>query len=330
MGLFEQFPYTNFHELNLDWIITTVRDLEGRIDGLQETILKLANAYTDSEVAKVRADFTALEAEFAAFELDVNKQFAEYTAKQDGKFKDFHDLINAQIVIMRGEIKAARDEFDGFLRQAYEYTDVQITAAATQIPECVDRAIPSAQVYNLIEGKTQGLQSMLDYLCGLHSDQTATVQEVIDAAKTCEEIYELGKTCAEWAQDGKGILGIASKGIRWLWANQDVPSEASMSQALIELDAAPVNDYPLIMVVWSLGGASADTFIATTLIGTNTGGVQYAFWQPAEGAVAVATRTLHLTQDRTSFWVSDCTINGNNTPTTLIPVMLFELGGITL
>lgn len=27
MGLFEQFPYTNFHELNLDWFVTTFKDL---------------------------------------------------------------------------------------------------------------------------------------------------------------------------------------------------------------------------------------------------------------------------------------------------------------
>ena len=32
MGLFDQFPYTNFHELNLDWILKALRELEHTID----------------------------------------------------------------------------------------------------------------------------------------------------------------------------------------------------------------------------------------------------------------------------------------------------------
>jgi hypothetical protein len=31
MGLFEQFPYSNFHGLNLDWILKTIKDLETQI-----------------------------------------------------------------------------------------------------------------------------------------------------------------------------------------------------------------------------------------------------------------------------------------------------------
>lgn len=30
MGIFEQFPYTNFHNLNLDWILKTMQDLYTR------------------------------------------------------------------------------------------------------------------------------------------------------------------------------------------------------------------------------------------------------------------------------------------------------------
>ena len=30
MGLFNQFPFTNFHELNLDWLINTVKTEEAK------------------------------------------------------------------------------------------------------------------------------------------------------------------------------------------------------------------------------------------------------------------------------------------------------------
>lgn len=38
MGLFENFPYTNFHELNLDWIIKTVKELGVKLKGFEDDI----------------------------------------------------------------------------------------------------------------------------------------------------------------------------------------------------------------------------------------------------------------------------------------------------
>ena len=37
MGLFEHFPYTNFHELNLDWIVNQIKSLSRRVRKLEET-----------------------------------------------------------------------------------------------------------------------------------------------------------------------------------------------------------------------------------------------------------------------------------------------------
>lgn len=34
MGLFEQFPYTNFHELNLDWLLRAMKELSARMDAI--------------------------------------------------------------------------------------------------------------------------------------------------------------------------------------------------------------------------------------------------------------------------------------------------------
>lgn len=36
MGTFEQFPYTNYHDLNLDWIIEALKELDERVKALEE------------------------------------------------------------------------------------------------------------------------------------------------------------------------------------------------------------------------------------------------------------------------------------------------------
>lgn len=43
MGLFEHFPYTNFHELNLDWILEKMKELEVTNESLENKILDILN-----------------------------------------------------------------------------------------------------------------------------------------------------------------------------------------------------------------------------------------------------------------------------------------------
>jgi hypothetical protein len=42
-GVFEQFPYTNFHDLNLDWILQTVKEALNEIGASGEVITNLTN-----------------------------------------------------------------------------------------------------------------------------------------------------------------------------------------------------------------------------------------------------------------------------------------------
>ena len=45
MGLFEQFPYTNFHELNLDWFMSTFKDLLTKWDEMEVEFADLKTAW---------------------------------------------------------------------------------------------------------------------------------------------------------------------------------------------------------------------------------------------------------------------------------------------
>lgn len=37
MGIWEQFPFTNFHEQNLDWAYKSIKELDGRVDNLEKS-----------------------------------------------------------------------------------------------------------------------------------------------------------------------------------------------------------------------------------------------------------------------------------------------------
>ena len=63
MGLYEQFPYTNLHELNLDWIINEIK--------------KLGEAISQTDFAIKYAD---------PFQWDINTAYDKYTLVQSGYF----------------------------------------------------------------------------------------------------------------------------------------------------------------------------------------------------------------------------------------------------
>ena len=206
MGLFEQFPYSNFHELNLDWILQKIKELDEKVNSIEDRILKQANAYTDQQIAILRREFNELENEFVVFKSDINAQFAAYTAKQDKAFADYQKLVNANIDLLEQEIRDARAELKTMLRQANAYTDASIAMLLLQLPDIITRNIKNAKVYNLLTGKYVTIQAMFDFLCMFHAPDALTCGEMRDRNNTCTQIVTYNKTCQEFITDAKNFV----------------------------------------------------------------------------------------------------------------------------
>lgn len=206
MGLFEHFPYTNFHELNLDWIIQTVKDLDEKVNSIEDRIYNKAKAYTDEQVGQLRNEFSELENEFVAFKAEVNQMFKQYTAKQDKAFADFQKLVNAQIDLLEQEIRDARAELQTLLKQANAYTDASIQMVLLQLPDIITKNIKNAKVYNLLTGKYVTIQAMFDFLCMFHAPNALTCGEMYARNNTCTQISTYNKTCQEFITDASNFV----------------------------------------------------------------------------------------------------------------------------
>ena len=206
MGLFENFPYTNFHELNLDWIIKTMKALDEKVDSIEDRIYNKSKAYTDEQIAILRNEFNSLEDEFVAFKADVNRMFTAYTAKQDNEFADYKALVNAQIALLEQEIRDAKAELQTLLAQANAYTDASMQMLLLQIPQIIGDQIKTALVYNLLTGKYVTIQAMFDYLCMFHAPDALTCEEMLAKNNTCAQILAYNKTCQEFTTSAKNFV----------------------------------------------------------------------------------------------------------------------------
>ena len=206
MGLFENFPYTNFHELNLDWVIKTMKALDEKVDSIEDRIYNKSKAYTDEQIAILRNEFNSLEDEFIAFKADVNKMFADYTATQDKAFTDYKALVDAQIDLLEQEIRDAKAELKTLLAQANSYTDASMQMLLLQIPPIIGEQIRTALVYNILTGKYVTIQAMFDYLCMFHAPDSLTCGDMFAKNNTCEQIRLYNKTCMEFTTSAKNFV----------------------------------------------------------------------------------------------------------------------------
>lgn len=62
-GLFENFPYTNFHEINLGWVINTVKQLADQYGGVGEMLDEISSAVAGNTaaIASLNTRFQRLE-----------------------------------------------------------------------------------------------------------------------------------------------------------------------------------------------------------------------------------------------------------------------------
>ena len=62
MGIFEHFPYTNFHELNLDWLLNAVKKLDKKVEALtvaaDPIVIKITAGTTEAGTPKEVTDVT--------------------------------------------------------------------------------------------------------------------------------------------------------------------------------------------------------------------------------------------------------------------------------
>ena len=146
MGMFEQFPYTNFHELNLDALARVVGGLKVDIDGL----LDEAKAYTDEIKEQVDAE------------------------------------LAAQIVIVNDMIQSARDEFDtqiamiqgildDYLAAAEHYTDDKVNNLRTYVDNELTNI--GVNIIDPVTGIYGPVQNAIYSLYGLHTGDTLTATE---------------------------------------------------------------------------------------------------------------------------------------------------------
>ena len=166
MGLFDHFPYTNFHELNLTWILETMKALQAEVDELmawmgthkeeyQEALARLEHVENeiDSFEQQVEAQFEALSAqlqqEFADQKAEMERILSETTQQLEQELADTKAQINAEMQLLEEEVNAAIASFENRFLQL----KAEIIAEVENLKIEVRREVQN--FYNVMEANNE-------------------------------------------------------------------------------------------------------------------------------------------------------------------------------
>lgn len=189
---FEQFPYTNFHDLNLDWVLKEVKRVSEAVDKWSTEVLDAAKAYTDVKIAA--------EAERA------NQANLELKQTVETAIRDFQNVVNGALAGFQVQLQQQDEEIEANLVAARGYTNAQIAQNNEFLMEEISKGLIDLKVLNLFTGKYVTVQEMFDYLSAFHLTGAISVAQIGNAQRTVNTVVGYNATCTDIVINGYHVF----------------------------------------------------------------------------------------------------------------------------
>lgn len=178
-----RYPYTDFHELNLDWVLGELKLIEERLVGIKEEIeaetIEAAENYIDSKLGGLIAEFNALKLEFNTLQNNFNSLNADFLALSNNVNSLFTQLDN---------------KIDASVVAVNQRTDLRLQDMYNQIFEDLSASLAQIKVINYFTGEQVSIQDMFNYLAKLHLNDSIDYDTMASRAKTYTQFANMNMT----------------------------------------------------------------------------------------------------------------------------------------
>ena len=194
-----KYPYLDFHELNLDWVIAKITEFDKKLDDYEDTVLAKAKEYTDSAIQE---SYSSLVTEFNEFKNEVTTLISDL----DSRYDEFVDTVNNRMTITDANVAAISRKVDLVLDEANAYTNQAIINNNDYIIDQTTKALETVTVLNYFTGARVSIQAMFDYLAHFHLQNAISVDTLVARAKTVNELVAYNMTMTQLATNGATII----------------------------------------------------------------------------------------------------------------------------
>ena len=201
-----KYPYENFHELNLDWVLSKINEFQQNLDDLEERVTQAAIAaakeYVDIEVADIRLDLANLHNEVD----ELNRNFTETVEQLQLQYNTFVTAVDNSINRLVHRIEDFEDEINATVIGLTALMDQKIAVNNEYILDQVAQGLINLKVLNYFTGELVTVQNMFDTLAMLHLDNPITYTELANSNITYAQLAALNMTYSELAIKGNSFI----------------------------------------------------------------------------------------------------------------------------
>lgn len=194
MAEWNNYPYTSLHELNLDWLLTKMKELDEKVDDLVQTAIdeatENAKEYVDQEMQGVLAEFEALQTSFNNLSGDFTELSSEFTTLST-------NVLN--------NIQLLSDKIDADIIAVNNRTDQMIIDAINALYDNLSTELANIKVINYFTGNQMSIQDMFNYLAMLHLTDSIDYDTMAQRAKTYTYLAGLNLSYTNLAEHGNSL-----------------------------------------------------------------------------------------------------------------------------
>lgn len=202
MGFINQFPYSDFHELNLDWVIKQVKNNVEAIKVLQD-LMEQIEVLTEEQInAMIKNAIDSNNEILYSAMVDLKNQITnEYVSYCNTKISELKTTLENQI----NQLKIYVDNQDiYYFDLAKVYSDNMLVQAKDYTDQSV---LDYTMMINPITGVYEDVRNVVDDIVTyFHTDGTLTAAEydALELTATVYDAYQL--TAYDYDFNGKNLL----------------------------------------------------------------------------------------------------------------------------
>ena len=165
-----KYPYTDFHELNLDYVLKQLRVFQDALDNIEDRVYNHVMETVQPQLDEIKGEVTSLTNSFELFKTEVRNEIT-----------DFENEVNAQIADLDRRFLQLINTVNALIAQAKLYSDIQNENLYNRIVDDINNGvigIGDVKVINYITGETMTIQQMFNYLCIFHLTNPITYTQL--------------------------------------------------------------------------------------------------------------------------------------------------------
>ena len=190
-----KYPYTDFHELNADYLLQRLKTVEEKLATIKEDIESEVLAWVQTQLEPYERQLNELITEVQNLERSTQETLSQY----DTRINNFINQVNAQIVEIRTELVNSIQAVNALTDLKIEQNNIYLL---NEITENVGNLFV---VLNPFTGEMVTIQDMVDYLSAFHINDAIDYDTMATRALTYTQVDALNITYTDLTLHGNTL-----------------------------------------------------------------------------------------------------------------------------